>query len=248
MEKILATKMIRMSRYDLLNDPKESKATYTYGGLPSKEIYDLELIAEFSKRIRTYTKLLCFSKDIRVRQKYDTNNPYNGKGFNHPRMWAQYGDGNRGICLVFDRQSLINEIGKIENTKPLCDKISYSTKYLDDLAFYETPYNIDMNELLAKGNEKYYQHHMRQNKRVYFFSKHTDWKDEAEYRIVLLGSSSNDILLKVNSSLKAIIVGSEFPEVYLPSLGNICKNMSIDAYRVNWEKGFIKYLTYEFDL
>jgi hypothetical protein len=29
-----------------------------------------------------------------------------GRGFSRPRMWQQYGDNYRGVCMIFDRAAL----------------------------------------------------------------------------------------------------------------------------------------------
>lgn len=74
-------------------------------------------------------------------------------GFDHPRMWVQYADNNRGVCIAVDKTSLIRDNSDLSETDFI--KVNYSYfphKYLNELEL--TPDNIrEFPELLACKNK-----------------------------------------------------------------------------------------------
>ena len=108
-EHILHEGKLLLASLKLTNDPRESKDwNWTFRNIsheidiaiPSVE----ELVtvsSEINLKIKRDCKLCCFSIDDK------TKNLYSGRGWGHPRMWAQYADKHKGVCLVFDKDKLI---------------------------------------------------------------------------------------------------------------------------------------------
>lgn len=106
-----------MSRLEKVNDPKESKPTFSFS--LNNSTTNVELF-EFYKRFLTFLKIMCLCIDNKSYFKnLDDINRFPGKGFDHPRMWAQYGENHRGICLVFDDKRLYSELRITQRKRPI---------------------------------------------------------------------------------------------------------------------------------
>lgn len=74
------------------------------------------------------------------------------------------------------------------------------------------------------------------------FRKQSDYKDEQEYRIVMLRKggpvlSVTEPVFEVKDCLISIILGDRFSEVYNPTIESICKDMNISYKKLHWESG-----------
>ena len=248
LEYILYTGTIRLSRLEKVNDPKESKPTYSFS--LNNSTTNVELF-EFYERFLTFPKIICLSIDNKCYFKnVDDMNRFPGKGFNHPRMWAQYGENHRGICFVFDVKRLYSELRITHRKRPIFrGRVNYSDKYIDCNINNESPYSVDLRALGEIGKDKLYIEHLTKFRNTYFFSKHKDWIDECEYRFVLLDDNSNDVFIDLRTSIVAVILGSEFPMCHKPTLVELCKELKIDAFKISWYQGIANNLNlvYEYE-
>jgi hypothetical protein len=104
---ILPTGRMKMNPFAEMRDPRESKELNPVASGPAS----LEATRRFAKlhadsrQVKRRVKVLCLTRD-------DPRNPDGedaifGRGFAHPRLWEQYADNHRGICLCFDREKLV---------------------------------------------------------------------------------------------------------------------------------------------
>ena len=73
----------------------------------------------------------------------------------------------------------------------------------------------------------------------YFFLKSMDYRDEHEYRLVVMVDDDDPIGLPIESSLKGVVVGIDFPpEEYecIDALAQDC-NSSIERWFLSWQEG-----------
>jgi len=206
---IIPRRRIRLSRYTATNDPKERKEwTFTLWtrnlqrGLVNYELQKLSL--ELSQALKERTRLLCCSTDAPSLSGNHLDDIHK-RGFTKPRMWAQYAGDHSGVCLVFDRQRLGEEIACQCGAATLA---AANVKYLDrhlvaDLAAY----TIDADVLERIGFEDYVRWHLRHHVDVLFFEKMTDWQQEAEFRWVLFSKDTGDIFVDFKDSLVGMIFG-----------------------------------------
>jgi len=236
-ENILGKKLFKFSPVEKMNDPKESDFTIVlHNKIFKYDNINVDLLYEYFQR---RTKIACFTIDNPKSYKTtDEQNPFKGKAFNHPRMWAQYGENHKGVCLIFDLESISKKVQSLEQIKVIQDRVIYSEKYLMELLDEEDPYWINTEQLEQLGIEKYYLKHVMANKRIYYFRKHLDWKDESEYRIVLINDSENERLIDIGDCLKALIIGSKTPKPYFESLSSLCDAFDISLFQMNWKNGF----------
>ncbi|MCJ7772002.1 MAG: hypothetical protein MUP22_02595, partial [Desulfobacterales bacterium] len=73
----------------------------------------------------------------------------------------------------------------------------------------------------------------------YFFLKLMDYRDEHEYRLVVIVEDGDPPRLPIESSLKGVIVGIDFPsEKYkcIDALAQNC-NSSVERWFLSWQEG-----------
>ena len=70
---------------------------------------EINMISSINVIFKTATKIACFSADVVPKPGVDPSLLF-GKGFCRSRMWSQYADAHRGVCLIFDRNILIDSV------------------------------------------------------------------------------------------------------------------------------------------
>jgi Protein of unknown function (DUF2971) len=114
MNKILLSSKIRLSPRRLANDPLENTAISLGSGGLFMERKGYEEFQHRANRIarRIERKL---NQQSRVLSFCTHNSNQAGDGYFgmiKPRMWAQYGDKYKGVCLVFRKKELLSEVLK----------------------------------------------------------------------------------------------------------------------------------------
>jgi hypothetical protein len=102
---ILNNRTLKFGMYTKTNDPKESKDwMFEVGSNEGVDVgcYNMdELGSWFSRELKAKTRLACFAMDAEPLTGTHFIDIFN-RGFCKPKMWAQYADRHRGVCLVFD--------------------------------------------------------------------------------------------------------------------------------------------------
>jgi hypothetical protein len=193
-----------------------------------------------------------------------TINENNRPAYLYPRMWAQYGNNSKGICLVFDKKKLLNYIEK---------QLSFDfyifanpIKYLDIFDLN----HVNEIEKLIKNRNRIFKHpnpykremlvnNMIDNIDKYFFIKDEDWAGEHEFRILIINKAHNNeigpkkIKLDMSKVLHCVVLGENFvyrneeeeqinSEKKISIIRSICKNKKIglniikrDIYRSRYK-------------
>lgn len=118
-EHILPTGRLRLSPYELMNDPLEAQPPSIGAGvtLPSGDDELLSLaglkhveVQEAVARIRRHSKLLSLAVDSPWATEIKGSDRRFGMGWARAPMWQHYADNHRGVCLIFDRRLLTDMI------------------------------------------------------------------------------------------------------------------------------------------
>lgn len=234
--KIICSNNLLFSSITKTNDTTESKLKIDF---EYKDTYEIDIYKNMVSEITKYfnenfeiVQLLCFSMDLKIaekdRKKYvaalDAKNKFydvSGRGFALPRMWAQYAKKNEGVCFIFNKDKLIQQVKKrIAFSK--CKKVTYnsfSKKHLISVERMEALYNkislvsngtLTLLDMIQKDKD-----FLDYN----FFEKLDDWKNENEYRIIALIDNKNkqDYRMPINgmlSFLEGIVIGEKMDQAY----------------------------------
>ena len=180
--KMLDNLRIKTSRFNEVNDLDEANLDYL-GGYWIKN----HKLKEF---INNRCRFVSFVHDEPLIE-----------GTSHPRMWSQYANNNKGVCLVLNRVKLLD----------VCKK-QFGDKLFEigDIHYAYSKY-VNNNEREIEANcrlldveqiiRKYYQELL--------LTKHKDWEQEFETRLLLF----NDIeWLPINGCIEGICLGRKFVE------------------------------------
>ncbi len=134
-------------------------------------------------------------------------------GCNHPRMWAQYADNNKGACIV------INESTLIKKNKNILKKSSFwkiRNVHYNKQNFDKKNDNDDILQFLKLNYSRL------------FFNKHRDWGHEDERRIFTINGPE---YISILDCIEFIALGKKFEKTdYLTLVdvisckGNSCYN------------------------
>ena len=211
---ILPQKCLRFSKLDNTNDPEEASNHLLH------YIDDIDMGPDFffdnyekssavSKELIENIVLISFSQDD---LNFDISNGlFSNKGFARPRMWAQYANNHTGVCLAFKR----------ENFKKIFEKTCSEFLHYSGNVSYESVYKLlatpeFMNAKIGLGSELFkpleeiVRERIEKYNKIYYFSKHKDWRTENEYRFVVKNDSTEDIFINIEEMLEYIILGHSF--------------------------------------
>lgn len=181
-------------------------------------------------RIRKHiVKILCFSVDIDYRDA-DTPDRLFHKGFCRSRMWSQYAEGHKGICLVFNKKLLIQQLqGSFDIFTNNVDYNNHISRILNPLS------TIDEQNRHTAAKDI-----VLENKEAYFFTKLNDYRDEQEFRICVYSEEKADqehITEFFGDSLQAIILGCKFPKAYELNIKQFSECHNIPVFQLSWHSG-----------
>jgi hypothetical protein len=228
---IIPCGQLRLNSFERTNDPREYKS-FGFGAINAHfdhANYIDQVHAEqdkISRQIKKDCKVLCFCED------YFTEGEW-WDGFNLPRMWAQYGENHKGICLEIDKTEFIEENKDILGSDlTFFESIHYTNK--DEYPFVEfDQYNERGDDYLKDFIRSYYKY--------LFFQKNKDWETEHELRLIHFDNAV-DKYCSIKKSLKKIIVGIDFDVDRLRILTKISNGVKL--YKADYDNGVIKIFDY----
>lgn len=204
---------IRFSSYTGTNDPMERKNwLFDFGTNEDRDLslYNRDECSDWlTREFKSKTMVSCFSMDgPKLSGNYLSDIAL--RGFCKPRMWAQYGDNHRGVCLVFNRSRLEELVEGQFGSKYLIKTgpVNYVDRSVgfdwDDQQF---TINVDAYESL--GRDEYFRAHLKTHYKKLFFEKMTDWQGENEWRIVVFSNEAQPLFLNFEDSLVGVVFGDE---------------------------------------
>jgi hypothetical protein len=241
LENILFYGRFRLSLLKDTNDPSEYKyrlLNMIGWSLPpeAEKLYG-EAHTVIDRIIRMESRMMSFCSNAVPEIILDTGETTkdtiaNSMGWNKSRMWAQYGENHRGICLVFSKRAIVAEVTDIKGIV-IADNIKYKTKP----GVSHHAYTLNGNQLIEVGVEEYCYDHIILHAATVFFIKNIDYRDESEYRVVVFDPKNKYEYININKSIRGIIVGDRTPKVYFPLIQRLADRYDIECRRAYWERG-----------
>jgi Protein of unknown function (DUF2971) len=242
----LKTRKIRMSPFAELNDPKESNNwRFDLASSDSRQGFDPNVEREIEESgtvfAKGHAKVLCVTLDDASAVGMGVENIW-GRGFSRPRMWQQYGENYRGVCMIFDRVALdrIVQAARPEGPVLMAGRVIYgNTPRVFRLSLADHPFMLDYDSVVAAGlQQAVFEHVIRHRDRL-FFEKAIDWQSEKERRWVIWDNTHSELFLDIGDALKGVIVGSEFSnDVALQEeFQDLCASDKILVYQLHWRNG-----------
>lgn len=214
---ILPTLKLHLSSFTSTNDPRENK-TFNFWQI-CETVMDTPYLDEIRNGLKDFLdhncRILCFSNDYMA-------GPWFMDGFNHPRLWAQYAKNHNGVCLVLNKEIVINE-----NTGLFFEDVEYQLSF-------NFP-SVNLEEYLSyKNKDDYFRKFLKENYKAFFYTKHIDWQSEHESRLVSL---DNVEYYSIENSLCGIYLGESFDYNLLPTLNQNISGKDIWKRKVYMSDG-----------
>lgn len=235
---ILKDRTLLLNRFSCTNDPKESKEwkmiPFTMQENPGDDFSEGKLPREIATKLKSSAYLSCFCSDL-PGLTGDHVRDILMRGLARPRMWAQYADNHRGFCLVFDKQVLLKKISEqLQDIDILQGPVSYIDRSwlnrLDPHAF-----RVEYDQLVEIGIEAYCLLHMRRHAKELYFDKLRDWRDECEWRVVVLDPNKAPPLIRFEEALVGVIHGDGTSEGHSMAAISLTPEWSIEHTGLRWQ-------------
>lgn len=238
---ILKDYTLRMGPYAKTNDPKETKSwQFDLGTNQERDLgaYRMsELSDRMNKSLKSKTSVLCFSKDERNLTGSNIDD-VTKRGFMKPRMWAQYADNHRGVCLVIDKAKMLQSFDVAMETEPL--SVHGPVQYVNRSFLHGSDgyvYTISVDHIEQHGFEQFCWDYIRQFYRTLFFEKMTDWSTEHEYRCIAFRDSEESLYLDIRSCLVGILIGESADPADVETIQELASPNGVEIMGISWKNG-----------
>jgi hypothetical protein len=240
-EYILHEKKLRLSPRRHTNDPLETlKPFFTNSGMyvPDDTVEKEDERRKLNEIIRCRAidkignaKQVSFCMNDVSNRIHDGTKNQNAEyfGFSKPRMWDQYADNYRGVCLAFSLDKLIQNAPKCEHG---------AVKYYNYSILNQLNLSIDELKINMNGIEDYWNDFSKRISNQMFW-KHSDYKGENEYRFISFNPSDFDYI-NISDSLLGIILSNNFTSDFMKqAIENFAEENRIELLYLSWEqRGF----------
>jgi len=236
LEHILRNRELKFGSFLGTNDPQEyrSKLTGAVGwGWDTNTSEIMSTTTEIDNILQRRSRFLSFCIN-----RYE-NSEIQEHGFLRSRMWAQYGDNHRGACIVVSKEKLLKILNSCLGTDQelFSSNVTYRNFERKELSIlHVNGSDFDENNCIDIAYK-----FVLDNKDKYFFTKQIDYRDECEYRIVLLNkqkTSADDdkLLINIDEAVIGVIFGDRFPDIYTPTVKGLLKGTNMIAKKLIWNK------------
>ena len=237
-EKILFERRIHLSLVKDTNDPREYsyRTFYAVGSRMPDDFSKLysQVLDELDRLLRFQSRIVCFCSNRRPRilvndhkTKEDADSIVGG--WAKSRMWSQYAEGHTGLCLVFSKKAIEEQMQSVSEFYRI-DQVRYGPPE----AISAQGMTINGNTLSQQGVKDYSINHLRATYESLLFLKNIDYRDEAECRLFVFDPMSAFEYMDISKSLKAVVIGDRTPEVYLPLIKSQCADLGVRYRKVIW--------------
>jgi len=131
-----------------------------------------------------------------------------------PRMWAQYSKNQKGVCLIFEKTKILEQLEKqVENEYHFKHKkIKYKDFMKNDLLLDQAITQTYTYNNLNLEPKDFVQKYLNGDADINYFYKDINWRDENEYRFLIWNKLKNEnyekkIINIDNASLIGIVFG-----------------------------------------
>jgi DUF2971 family protein len=232
---------LRLSTFDRMNDPREHDS-WRFDCLNPRGDDFIQRMEGLNADIRSRARLACFCRDEDLPGgQLAFHDVAYARGFSRPRMWAQYGGNYTGVCLLFDRHkllSLFESFAREHGMDLMFGVVDYANRRPVGGLFRVDAFTVVDDHYFASGAVKYAKLHCVAHHRELFFSKHLDWRDENEYRVVLYGDLTGEAQIPMLGALTHVAVGSKCVGAARRGVVEFCCRHNIDAAYLTWKNGY----------
>lgn len=245
---ILFEKSLKFTPLKNMSDPFENKNfEFYYKNVDLKKYNIISEKENELQKIKEHSKIACFCSNRIPEIGYlDTHRNRLDKNiikqdsikeipaYKRSRMWNQYADNHKGVCIVFSKDKLIETTEKQFGLPPYKEYVVYSKDYY----YFRFNLDLDCNELVCKNSEEFIKKYLENKKNYIYFSKYIDYRDEAEFRIVIYDPADNkDFFLKIGNCILGVIIGENCPDGYGSYINELCRKLNIFCSTIEWRHG-----------
>lgn len=242
-EKILLNGKLRFSPFKEVDDPREVEEwVWKIYNPRSSDGVGSESLDDINCYLRNNCKVLCFSQDSMGIEKIDSNDLsiYWGKkvyekGYARSRMWSQYAEGHKGICLAFSKNKIIAAIKeRFKNCLVFHGPVSYMNG--SDRALEAQ--GIDSTKINTNGIEDYFKYYLSRFNDTLFFEKLKDYRDEREYRFVVYNEQFEGYeYIDIAGILEGVVTGMYFEKNRYRCINKFAKKYQFECRNIYWSHG-----------
>jgi hypothetical protein len=237
---ILKDKQFKLGRYINTNDPKETKTwQFSVGTNEKRDLsgYNLTDISErLTQAMKHKTNLACFSQDENLTG--DNTKDIYARGFGKSRMWAQYADNHKGICLVLEksaiRKAATDQFGD-NRFRLYGGPVIYRDRLITEINNAVNGFVINADYLEKVGIDNYVKAHVQTYHKALFFEKVTDWSRENEFRIVVFGEREEDLFLNIDGAIVGVVFGTDCTKENIMKTLAMCNTTKTQFEQIVWK-------------
>jgi hypothetical protein len=157
------------------------------------------------------------------------------------RLWEQYADNHRGVCLVFDRESMLEAIrDDLDGREVWEGPVDYTVAGFSG----SNGAKLTMPSFQRATMQEDVERHLARHRRDFFFLKTDEWASEFEYRIVLGDDPDTDDMLapfhdvSYGDSLRYVLVNlTRFPHWQVTGAWQEAERAGAELLPMSWESG-----------
>jgi hypothetical protein len=237
LEHILPDQKLRLSPFANMSDPRESSdwkfITRDFRVTLGSGAVQYNALRTANALKRTWTVLALATDDPGATP---GSASVFARGFARPRMWRYYGGDHTGVCLVFDRSAMVEEVGMQLGAEGAQQWHAEPVRYTED--FDTQGVTFSGNDVGADGVEPALRRHLARHYASLFFDKNRDWATEYEFRFVVQREGDEGFLsVAVKRSLVGVVLGEQVADVYGPSIDSAIGKAGVAAGQLRWSNG-----------
>jgi len=245
---ILPTNKLRLSRFQNVNDPRESK-DWEFNIQSTNWDRDVcvnDIKRVFNRHLKHDWRVGCFVSDVteavvtkaREDAGADMLATLYERGYSRPRMWDQYAEGYKGACLIFDRYALDQAVREAAGKAALvhAERVKYQNPPVVSLHRAD-PLMIDFDQVVALGEDEAARLHTQKHYFEILFVKARDWEAEREFRWTVNETKNEELFVDIADSLVGIVVGDLCTNDLKRTVGRYALQKDLEVAQMGWRNG-----------
>lgn len=258
--KIIHSQGFLFSKITSSNDTIESKLKITFTStnkhkMPSSD-ERVKVVSEYYRQNCDFIRSLCFSQDALLTQEQhrlasemhpfherDKYYDVSGRGFALPRMWAQYGSNNKGVCFIIAKDRIDERIKRVSNYI-ISGPITYRD-FFDHFNVSEEELNRIYTNIKQFSNGVLSFANLIDTSKDFFwvnyFEKQSDWSNEREFRYMALADNPSTRILVdgLFDYTAGIVIGEKMEPAYEAAIQSFV-NDRCDIKKIKFETRLCK--------
>lgn len=229
----------------MMRDPLEAKDRYV-GVVPSSADLNAwhrmlegthdEVNSRLNHVLKREFKVLSMTADYRgPPDVLRANEAHFGRGYARPRMWEQYAEGHRGVCLLFSRDGLTESVAA--QLQGLPSSRHGEVRYRSMTEGLRPDPQVTIGQTDGPSLDEAVEALVETLAARIFFEKYDDYASEQEYRFVVRSHDEEFLYVGFGESLRGVVLGAEFPHAELRPLLFQCAELGASLLRMSWRQG-----------